>query len=68
MNQRAVPNPPERRLVNLGAWVIVLLDSAVPGQVYGNLEKSELAFLEQALAARDVLEDLEPAREDDRPE
>src|SRR5690606_41614859 len=37
-------------LVDLGAWVIILLDSAVPEQVYGNLEQTELDFLEQALA------------------
>jgi Icc protein len=50
MSQLAIPNPPEGRLVDLGAWVIILLDSAVPEQVYGNLEQTELDFLEQALA------------------
>jgi Icc protein len=41
----------QSRLVMLGQWVLVLLDSSVPGQVYGQLAASELDFLEHALRA-----------------
>lgn len=34
------------RLVELGEWLLVLLDSSVPGQVYGQLAASELDYLE----------------------
>jgi len=37
------------RLVDLGHWLLVLLDSSVPGQVYGQLGASELDFLEHVL-------------------
>lgn len=37
------------RLVELGEWLLVLLDSSVPGQVYGQLAASELDFLEHVL-------------------
>lgn len=37
------------RLVVLGQWVLILLDSSVPGHVYGQLAASELDFLEHAL-------------------
>lgn len=37
------------RLVILDDWILVLLDSSVPGQVYGQLAASELDFLEHAL-------------------
>lgn len=37
------------RLVELGNWIVVLLDSSVPGQVYGQLGASELDFLEHVL-------------------
>ena len=33
----------------MGGWQFVLLDSSVPGKVYGELAESELAFLEQTL-------------------
>ena len=33
------------RLVDLGNWLIVLLDSSVPGHVYGQLAASELDYL-----------------------
>jgi Icc protein len=49
MAQLPVPNLPESRLIDLGAWVVVLLDSAVPGQVFGNLADSELVYLDTAL-------------------
>lgn len=39
------------RLVDLGDWLIVLLDSSVPGHVYGQLAASELDFLEHVLAS-----------------
>ena len=37
------------RLIQLGEWLLVLLDSSVPGQVYGQLAASELDFLEHVL-------------------
>lgn len=37
------------RLLMLDHWIVVLLDSSVPGQVYGQLAASELDFLEHAL-------------------
>lgn len=46
-----VPNPPEGREISLGNWLILLLDSAVPGRVYGELAQSELDYLQQALEA-----------------
>lgn len=45
------PHLPEPRLMNLGNWQLVLLDSSVPGEIYGELEESELAFLERVLKA-----------------
>lgn len=43
---------------DLGAWRIIVLDSSVPNQVYGNLAEDQLDILEQALrsaGARHVL-------------
>jgi Icc protein len=37
--------------VNLGAWQIVMLDSAVPGKVPGELDEVQLGYLESALQA-----------------
>lgn len=37
------------RLVELGNWLVVLLDSSVPGQVYGQLAASELDYLAHIL-------------------
>lgn len=37
------------RLVTLGNWILVLLDSSVSGQVYGQLAASELDFLAHVL-------------------
>lgn len=34
-----------------GAWRVILLDSTIPGETAGRIAASELAFLEQALAA-----------------
>lgn len=39
----------QARLVHLGDWLLVLLDSSVPGHVYGQLAASELDFLEHVL-------------------
>ncbi|WP_203301712.1 3',5'-cyclic-AMP phosphodiesterase [Marinobacter sediminum] len=39
-----------RRQIIQGGWQCLLLDSSVPGQVYGELAPSELEFLETALA------------------
>lgn len=46
-----IPNPPEARQISFDNWLIILLDSAVPGQVYGYLAESELDYLRTALAA-----------------
>jgi Icc protein len=46
-----LPNPPEARQILFDNWLIVLLDSAVPGQVYGCLAEHELERLQQVLAA-----------------
>ena len=37
-------------IVELGNWVVVLLDSIVPGRVYGQLADDQLELLTQALA------------------
>lgn len=39
----------ESRLMKLGNWLIVLLDSSVPGHVYGHLDSGELDFLVHVL-------------------
>jgi 3',5'-cyclic-AMP phosphodiesterase len=39
----------ESRLVSVGNWLIIMLDSSVPGQVYGHLEASELDYLSYVL-------------------
>ena len=39
----------EQRLLRLGNWFLVLLDSSVPGQVYGQLAAGELDFLAHQL-------------------
>lgn len=39
----------EARVMALGNWRIVMLDSSVPGEVYGQLAASELDFLEHYL-------------------
>lgn len=46
-----LPEVPEARVIDLGNWLVVLLDSVVPFKVHGNLEQSELDFLEQTLCA-----------------
>ena len=42
---------PESRVMALGEWMVLLLDSSVPGQVHGHLAESELDFLRQTLAS-----------------
>jgi 3',5'-cyclic-AMP phosphodiesterase len=46
-----MPQVPEARVVDLGNWLIVLLNSVVPFKVHGNFEQGELDFLEQTLSA-----------------
>ena len=45
-----LPKPPESRLVVVGNWLIVLLNSVVPFKVHGNFEAAELDYLDQVLA------------------
>lgn len=45
------PRPTCDRVVASGAWIIVLLDSTVPGQTGGALDDDELALLEESLAS-----------------
>ncbi|MBW7473036.1 3',5'-cyclic-AMP phosphodiesterase [Marinobacter sp. M216] len=40
----------DRRTIVEGGWQCILLDSSVPGKVYGELSQAELDFLEAALA------------------
>lgn len=40
----------EARLLDMGKWMLVLLDTSVPGQIYGQLAASELDFLAYTLA------------------
>lgn len=51
MAQLVHPNRPEARLMTLGNWLVPLLDSSVPGEIYGELADTELTFLEETLAA-----------------
>lgn len=46
-----LPQVPEARAIELGNWLILLLDSVVPFKVHGNFEQGELDYLEQKLAA-----------------
>lgn len=46
-----VHNSPEARFIQSGEWLVVLLDSAVPGEVYGRLAESELQYLRSTLKA-----------------
>src|SRR5690606_37656535 len=43
------PYKPASRTMSVGGWHIVLLDSSVPGHVYGELTAAELAFLSETL-------------------
>lgn len=46
-----LPQKPESRVIDLGKWLILLLDSVVPFKVHGNFEQGELDYLEQMLSA-----------------
>ncbi len=46
-----LPQAPEARAIELGSWLILLLDSVVPFKVHGNFEQGELDYLEQMLSA-----------------
>ena len=48
MMEDVVPNS-KHQLINHDYWLIILLDSHVPGKVYGNFAPSELDYLSQAL-------------------
>ncbi|MEO0442850.1 MAG: 3',5'-cyclic-AMP phosphodiesterase [Pseudomonadota bacterium] len=39
----------QHRLVLLGDWLIIMLDSHVPGEIHGNFSQLELGFLSDAL-------------------
>jgi len=45
-----LPMMPESRAIELGNWLVVLLDSVVPFKVHGNFEQAELDYLEQMLS------------------
>lgn len=51
MNTLEHPHKPASRLMTLGQWNIVLLDSSVPGHVHGEFTEDELVFLQDTLAA-----------------
>ncbi|MFO1388264.1 3',5'-cyclic-AMP phosphodiesterase [Cellvibrio sp.] len=45
-----LPQIPEARSVELGNWLILLLNSVVPFKVHGNFEQAELDYLERMLS------------------
>lgn len=45
------PDVLTNKVISLGSWQIIMLNSAIPGKVPGYLEASELTLLEQQLAA-----------------
>lgn len=49
------PHRPAHRTMKVGGWLIVLLDTSVPGYVHGELTAEELLFLEQTLAEHAAL-------------
>ena len=51
MSRVTLPYAPEARVIDLGKWVVVLLNSVVPFKVHGNFEQGELDYLEQMLVA-----------------
>lgn len=51
MSNVALPYVPEARVIELGDWLILLLDSVVPFKVHGNFEQAELNYLESMLIA-----------------
>ncbi|MGM0954025.1 MAG: 3',5'-cyclic-AMP phosphodiesterase [Pseudomonadota bacterium] len=55
LNQIAAEYQANQRQRVQGGWHFIMLDSSVPGKVYGELPESELAFLEKALCAHPEL-------------
>ena len=51
MAKMDLPQVPEARVVEVGNWLILLLNSVVPFKVHGNFEQSELDYLAQMLSA-----------------
>ena len=51
MGNVELPYVPEARVIELGDWLILLLDSVVPFKVHGNFEQAELNYLESMLIA-----------------
>ncbi|WP_256527339.1 3',5'-cyclic-AMP phosphodiesterase [Gilvimarinus sp. DA14] len=51
MYQVAHVTQPAHRTMLVGGWLLVLLDSSVPGYVHGELAAAEMAFLRDTLAA-----------------
>lgn len=49
MASQTLHNLAEARLMKIGNWLVVLLDSSVPGHVHGHLDAGELDFLEHVL-------------------
>ncbi|MDO3380884.1 3',5'-cyclic-AMP phosphodiesterase [Gilvimarinus algae] len=45
------PGKPAHRTMEVGGWLLVLLDTSVPGFVHGDLSAPELAFLQTTLVA-----------------
>lgn len=50
LRQMAIQYQADHRRIIQGGWQIILLDSSVPGRVFGRLGQSELDFLEQSLS------------------
>ena len=55
LNRAMAGTDSNRRHFVAGGWQFVALNSAVPGQVHGELAEEELAFLESALASEPEL-------------
>lgn len=45
-----LPQMPEARALELGNWMVLLLNSVVPFKVHGNFEQGELDYLERMLS------------------
>ncbi len=50
MEKVDLPQVPEARAVELGSWLVLLLNSVVPFKVHGNFEQTELDYLERMLS------------------
>tara|TARA_R110002110_G_scaffold98380_3_gene251842 strand:+ start:702 stop:1508 length:807 start_codon:yes stop_codon:yes gene_type:complete len=50
LTKAAARHGADRRQIVQGGWQFILLDSSVPGKVFGELAESELDFLAEALA------------------